>query len=466
MPLAFLSSLRAKRASLSRAHETFNVRLPSSRIIYMYRLLPLLLLSVLYAGIVQADAKLAADIEKDYRANLQALFLHFHQHPELSGKETQTAARLAQELRTLGLEVTERVGGTGVVAIARNGSGPTVLVRADMDGLPLEERSGLSYASKVKQLDPAGVERGVMHACGHDTHITALIGTARQLLARKSQWHGTIVFIAQPAEETISGAKAMLADGLYTRFPKPQYALAFHVDAQDELGKVNVSEDIAASSSDSIDIKVRGVGAHGAQPDKGIDPVLVASTIVVNLQSIVARNIDPLQGRVITVGSIHGGSKHNIIPEEVDLQLTVRADTPEVREQLLAGIRRVAEGTARTFGVPDKLLPVVASNGESTPPTRNDPATARRVKEAISKAIGPSKMSTKPREGMGAEDFAYFVTPESGVKGVYFNVGGTPAAEVKTAASHHSPLFKITPEPVIRTAVEAMTAATIALMGK
>lgn len=432
----------------------------------MYRLLTVLPGLILCSSLSLADSNLAADIERDYRANLQALFVHFHEHPELSGKETQTAARLAQELRALGLEVTEGVGGTGVVAVARNGSGPTVLVRADMDGLPLEERSGLPYASKVRQLDPGGVERGVMHACGHDTHITSLVGTARQLLARKSQWRGTIVFIGQPAEETISGAKAMMEDGLYTRFPKPQYALAFHVDAQEEAGKVDVPEDIAYSSSDSVDIKVRGVGAHGAAPNKGIDPVLVASSIVVNLQSIVSRSIDPLQPGVITVGSIHGGSKHNIIPEEVDLQLTVRADTPEVRQQLLDGIRRVAEGTARTFGVPDKLLPVVAPHGESTPPTRNDPATARRVKQAISKALGPSKMSTKPREGMGAEDFAYLVTPESGVKGVYFNVGGTPAAEVQTAPSHHSPLFKVTPEPVIRTAVEAMTVATIALMAK
>ena len=432
----------------------------------MRRVLPLLLVPALYSSLSLADGKLAGDVEKDYRANLQALFVHFHQNPELSGKETQTAARLSQELRALGLEVTENVGGTGVVAIVRNGPGPTVLLRADMDGLPLEERSGVPYASKARQLDASGVERGVMHACGHDTHITSLVGTARQLLARKSQWRGTIVFVGQPAEETISGAKAMMEDGLYTRFPKPQYALAFHVSAQDELGKIGVPENIAYSSSDSIDIKVRGVGTHGAAPHKGVDPILVASTMVVNLQSIVARSVDPLQPGVITVGAINGGTKHNIIPEEVDLQLTVRADTPEVREQLLAGIRRVAEGTARTLGVPEKLLPVVTSRGQSTAPTRNDPETARRLKAVIAKALGPSKMSTKPREGMGAEDFAYLITPDSGVKGVYFSVGGTPAAEMDTAPSHHSPLFKVTPEPVIRTAVEAMTVATLALMAK
>ena len=419
---------------------------------------------LLSAGLARAATPLESDIKRDYDANLQPLFVYFHQHPELSGLETRTAARLAKELRALGLDVTEGVGGTGVVAIARNGSGPTLLIRADMDGLPLEERSGLPYASTVRQTDKGGVERSVMHACGHDTHMTSLIGTARQLLARKAQWQGTIVFIGQPAEETISGAKAMIADGLYTRFPKPDYALAFHVDAQDEAGKVRVPENVAYSSSDSIDIKVRGVGAHGAAPNEGIDPVLVASTIVVSLQSVVSRNIDPLQPGVITVGSIHGGSKHNIIPEEVDLQLTVRSDSPEVREQLLAGIRRVTEGTARALGVPDDLLPIVTPNGESTPPTRNDPATAQRVAATISQALGADRMSHKPREGMGAEDFAYFVTPETGVKGVYFNVGGTPKAELASAASHHSPLFRITPEPVIRSAVEAMTVASMDLL--
>ena len=411
-----------------------------------------------------ADPKLTADVDKDYRANLEALFRYFHENPELSGKEVKTAARLARELRALGLEVTEGVGSTGLVAVVRNGSGPTILIRADMDGLPVEERSGWPYASKARQQDGEGIERPVMHACGHDTHMTALVGTARQLLARKQQWKGTIVFIGQPAEETISGAKAMIEDGLYTRFPKPEYALAFHVNAQDEAGKVGVTETIAYSSSDSIDIKVRGVGAHGASPHKGVDPVLVASSIVVNLQSIVARNIDPLQSGVVTVGSIHGGAKHNIIPEEVDLQLTVRADTPEVREQLLANIRRVAAGTAKALGVPDNLLPVVKPYGSSTPPTSNDPATARRVRAAIAKALGPERMSTKAREGMGAEDFAYFITPETGIKGVYFSVGGTPKDELATAASHHSPLFKITPEPAIRSAVEAMTAAAIDLL--
>ena len=432
------------------------------------RLLAVLTLGVaIVAGPAWADERLASDVERDYRANLEPLFLHFHQNPELSFKEMKTAARMAEELRRLGVAVTENVGSTGVVGVVRNGQGPTVLIRADMDGLPVQERSGLPYASKARQVDIDGIEQPVMHACGHDTHMTALIGTARQLMARKDQWRGTLVFIAQPAEERIGGAKRMLEDGLYTRFPKPDYALALHVNSLIEAGKVRMFETIAYSGSDSVNVKVRGVGAHGASPHKGIDPVLVASQIVVSLQSLVSRTLDPLEPGIITVGAIHGGTKHNIIPEEVDLQLTVRADTPETRKTLLDGIKRIAEGTARAHGVPETLLPVVQPlSGESTPPTANDPSTVRRVKAAIESAFGPERMSNRPREGMGAEDFAYFVAPEHGVKGVYFNVGGTPEAELAAAASHHSPLFKITPEPAIRSGVEAMTVAALELLGK
>lgn len=431
----------------------------------MKRLAAIALVGLLGAA-SPAPSPLRADIARDYSANLEKLFLHFHRNPELSYMETRTAARMAQELRGLGLQVTERVGGTGVVAVLRNGPGPTVLLRADMDGLPVQERSGLAYASVVKQADKEGVERPVMHACGHDTHITALVGTARQLIARKSQWSGTIVFVVQPAEERLGGAQAMIADGLYTRFPKPDYALAFHSDAQGLAGTVGVAEGIIASSSDSVDIKVRGVGAHGASPHRGVDPVLVASQIVVSLQSLVSRTIDPLAPGVVTVGSIHGGSKHNIIGEEVDLQLTVRADTPEVRQQLLDGIKRISEGTARAYGVPDNLLPIVTARRESTPPTVNDPETTRRVAAAVARELGADRISHQAREGMGAEDFAYFVAPEHGVKGVYMNVGGTPQAQLATAASHHSPLFKIEPEPVITTGVEAMTVATMELLKK
>jgi hippurate hydrolase len=411
------------------------------------------------------DRALHEAVAADYRVNLAGLFDHFHQNPELSGREVQTSARMAQELRALGYEVTTGVGGTGVVAILRNGAGPTVMLRADMDGLPLEERSGVPNPSHVRQTDMAGVEQPVMHACGHDVHITAMVGTARQLAARRARWHGTLVLIVQPAEETVSGARAMLADGLYTRFPKPDFAVAFHVAAEIEAGRIDIPETNVASSSDMVTIQVRGVGTHGAFPHLGIDPVLIASQIVVSLQSMVGRTISPLDGAVISVGSIHGGVKSNIIPERVDLALTVRADRPEVRRQLLDGIDRVARGTALAMGVPEDRLPVVTRSAtETTPATINDPATARRVRAAVGAAMGADALVDHPRRGMGAEDFAYFVTPDTGVKGVYFNVGGTPRDQLATAPGHHSPVFRITPEPAVTAGVEAMVTAAEALL--
>lgn len=410
---------------------------------------------------------LRESVAADYEARLSQLFIHFHENPELPNFEFETSKRLAAEIRALGYQVTEGVGGTGVVAVLENGEGPTILFRADMDGLPVKEDSGLSYASTVTQVDADGIEKPVMHACGHDVHITALVGTARQMIERRDQWSGTLVLIGQPAEERISGARGMLEDGLYERFPKPDYALAFHVSAGDPAGKIIVPQEVVASSSDSVDIIVHGVGAHGAAPHKGIDPVLVASQIVVTLQSIVSRTIAPLESGVITVGAIHGGSKHNIIGDRVDMQLTVRSDNPEVREQLLDGIDRVAAGVALSLGVPENLMPeVIRSPVETTPPTLNDPATAKRVLEAISDNMGESYIQTKVRQGMGAEDFAYLVQPETGVKGVYFSVGGTPEDELGDEPSHHSPFFKVQPEPSIKSGVEASVVAMMALFGE
>ena len=411
------------------------------------------------------DAGLKASVQQDYSDNLAALFDDFHRHPELSGLEVRTAGIIAAQLTALGYEVTPGVGGTGVVAVLRNGDGPTVLIRADMDGLPLQEATGLAYASTVHQVDSDGVEKPVMHACGHDVHITALIGTARQLMTRRGDWSGTLVLVAQPAEERIFGARAMVEDGLYTRFPKPDYALAFHVSAGVPAGRISVPLAIHSSSSDSVDIAVHGVGTHGAYPHLGVDPVLVASTIVVNLQSLRSRTVNPLEGAVVSVGAIHGGIKHNIISDRADLQLTVRADSPEVRTRLLDGIDRVARGTAIALGVPEDRMPtVVRSTVETTPPTVNDTPTATRVRAAIAGAMGEARMIDEPRGGMGAEDFAYFVTPESGVKGVYFDVGGTPVSELATAAGHHSPLFRIAPEPSVTAGVEAMVVAAESLM--
>ncbi|MEM6538223.1 MAG: amidohydrolase, partial [Pseudomonadota bacterium] len=399
----------------------------------------------------------------DYDTNLEPLFKYFHSNPELSFRETKTAARLAAELSALGYKVTQGVGETGVVAVLENGEGPTVMLRADMDGLPIEEQSGLEYASKVTQQDIDGVVKPVMHACGHDVHITSLVGAARQLAARKSEWSGTLVLIGQPAEERIDGARKMLEDGLYERFPKPDYALAFHVASNLPAGTIEIVDGLVSSSSDSVNISVYGVGAHGASPHNGLDPILISSHIVVALQSIVSRNINPLDPGVITVGSIHGGFKHNIIPDQVDLELTVRSNSPEVRAELLAGIERTVKGVAQGLGVPDEMLPLVEYGFESTPTVINDAPTAQRVRAAFKEQFGSENLVNPPPEGMGAEDFAYFVQPELGVKGVYFSVGGTPATELKTAAGHHSPFFKIVPRPSVTVGTTAMTKAAITL---
>jgi hippurate hydrolase len=429
-----------------------------------------LLITTAMAALLACSPALAQDglkaaVQSDYDMNLAALFDHFHRNPELSGLEVQTSARMAAELSALGYEVTTGVGGTGVVAVLKNGDGPTVMIRADMDGLPLSEQSGLANASTARQTDSDGIEKPVMHACGHDVHITALVGTARQMMARKANWAGTLVLIAQPAEERIVGARAMVEDGLYSRFPKPDYALAFHVSADLATGSLEVPLGITASSSDSIDIAVHGVGTHGAYPHLGIDPIVVASAIVMNLQTLPSRSINPLEGAIVTVGSFHGGIKHNIISDRVDLQLTVRSDNPETRTALLDGIDRVARGTALAMGVPeDKLPTVVRSPTENTPPTINDAATAQRVRDVLRTSLGAGTLTESPRTGMGAEDFAYFVTPESGVKGVYFSVGGTPADQLANAPGHHSPLFKIEPEASVTLGVEASVLAAEALM--
>ena len=414
-----------------------------------------------------AAEPLRAAIAADYAGKLADLFTHLHSNPELSHREFATAKLLAAELRELGYEVTEGVGETGIVAVLENGAGPTVMLRADMDGLPVEERSGLAYASTARQVDINGQAQPVMHACGHDVHMTALIGAAKQLAARTGDWSGTLVLIGQPAEERVSGARAMLADGLYERFPKPDYALAFHVGAEQASGTIKVPLGITYSSVDSVDMVVHGVGAHGASPHQGIDPVLVAAQIVVTLQSIVSRNLNPLEPSVITVGAIHGGTKHNIIGDRVDLQLTVRSDSVATRELLLDSIDRVADGVARSFGVPENLLPeVIRSKTETSPPIINDEPTARRIKDAFIAHFGDDIVVDPPRDGMAAEDFAFLVAPELGVKGVYFRVGGTPAAEVKTAPSHHSALFKIEPEPAIKAGVEAMVVGALTLFSE
>ncbi len=436
-------------------------------------LLSLLLLPALCSAspAASADDGLAEAVREDYREHLEPLFVHFHRNPELSFRESATAARLSEELRAAGVEVTEGVGGTGVVGMIENGEGPLVLVRADMDGLPIAEDSGLDYASVATQEDIDGVVKPVMHACGHDVHITALVGAARRLAALRDRWSGTVMLVGQPAEERIGGAKAMLEDGLYERFGVPDYALAFHVSAGEPAGKVALESGLIASSSDSVDITVHGVGAHGASPHRGKDPIYIASQIVVALQGLVSRELGPLEPGVVTVGSFHGGFKHNIIPDAVELQITVRADSEETRAKLLAGIERVAHGVARAAGLPEELYPEVVHGFESTPTTSNDPELVERIRAVFLEAFGEAGMFEDVRQGMGAEDFAYFVQTPEAVPGAYFSVGGTLQAELDAeeqggppVPSHHSPFFRIEPEPAVTTGVEAMTRAVLELL--
>jgi len=429
------------------------------------------ILLVLCVSPLIAGQELAEAVAKDYDESLAELFVWFHSHPELSFREYETAARLAEELRTAGVEVTEGVGGTGVVGILRNGDGPLVMVRADMDGLPILEDTGLAYSSTITQVDITGIEQPVMHACGHDVHVTSMIGTAKQLVAMRKNWAGTVMFVGQPAEERVGGARAMIEDGLYDRFGVPDYGLAFHVSAGEPAGKVMIAGGLIASSADSVDVTVYGVGAHGASPHKGKDPVYIAAQIVVALQSLVSRELAPLEPGVVTVGSIHGGSKHNIIPDEVKLQLTVRADSQEAREKLLSGIERIAVGVGRTAGMPEDLLPKVEVT-EGTPPTVNDDELAARIHAAFVRDLGKEAVYEQAREGMGAEDFAFFVMTEDEVPGAYFSVGGTSQADLDAdeaggpaVPSHHSPFFKIEPEPSVTMGVEAMTVAVLELLG-
>ncbi len=412
------------------------------------------------------------DIANDYQQHLAPLWDHFHRNPELSLMETKTAKKLANELSEAGFKVTENVGGTGIVALMKNGDGPMVMVRADMDGLPVVEQSGLSNASTVKMKDWNGEMVGVMHACGHDVHITSLVGTARYMAENKDKWSGTLMLIGQPAEERGPGASAMMADNLWQRFGQPDYAFAFHVSANTEAGKIVVDEGSPYAGADTVDITVHGIGAHGASPHQGKDPIVIGAQIVNNLQTIISRELAPRYAGVITVGAFHAGTKHNIISDQAKLQLTVRSLTPEVREQLLSAIKRIAIGTARTAGMPEDKLPEVVVSEFSFPPTFNDQKLAKRLKTVLSDKMGSETLLEPAETGMGAEDFGFFTT-EPYIPSVYFKVGGTPKADFERAAaggaavpSHHSPQFKVSPEPAVKAGVEATVHALLDVMAK
>jgi len=416
----------------------------------------------------QAD-DLRDDLAQDM-PDLIALYQDLHANPELSFQEYQTAAKLAEHARELGFEVTEGVGKTGVVAVMRNGEGPTVMLRADMDGLPVVEQTGLPFASKQTGIPASGIETGIMHACGHDTHMAAWVGAAQLLAERKDNWQGTLVMILQPAEELGEGALAMLEDGLYTRFPKPEYILAFHDAAQAPAGFIGYSKGYALANVDSVDISVPGVGGHGAYPHTTKDPIVVASSIVMRLQTLVSRESNPLDPAVITVGSFHAGAKHNIIPDEAKLQLTVRSYSDDSRKLLLDGIERIAIAEAQAAGMSDDKLPKVTVQEPYTPSTYNNPDFTDQVMSGLIKRF-PNQVFEVPSV-MGGEDFGQFrrADPDN-VKSLIFWVGGVPQDRYEAAqrgevelVSLHSPFWAPDAVAVIATATEAMAAATLKLM--
>ncbi len=433
----------------------------------------LTLAALLLTATPAGATELADAIQQDYDDYLWPLFDYFHRNPELSLVEVETAKRMAEELRAAGFEVTENVGGTGVVAIMDNGPGPFVMMRADMDGLPVEEKSGLENASVKQQTDPiTGNTVYTMHACGHDVHITSLVGTARQMAARREQWSGKLMLLVQPAEERVLGAQMMKDDDLWQRFGKPEYAFAFHVSSENVAGKMNVSEGSPYAGADTVDIIIHGVGAHGASPHAGKDPIVLGSQIVLALQTLVSRELSPREAGVVTVGSFHSGTKHNIISDRAQLQLTVRNTNEETRRVLLEGIQRIAVNMGRVAGLPDDKLPEVIVSKESVPPTTNTAELARRLKAAWNEQIGTDAVIENPTRGMGAEDFPIF-TVDPDIPSVYWAIGGTPKADFDRAAaggppvpSHHSPLFRIAPEPSVTRGVESTVVALLEMMPK
>jgi amidohydrolase len=441
----------------------------------------LLIFSFTFLLAVDAQAQQSLDVMIDRElASLVATYKTLHAAPELSHHEEKTSAFFANQLRSLGFTVTERIGryenpdwtSYGVVAVMKNGAGPTVLLRTELDALPVDEKTGLLYASKVKTKNEAGQDVSVMHACGHDIHITNMLGTAKMLSQLKDKWSGTLVLIGQPAEEVVDGARAVLRDGLYERFPKPDYVIALHDAADLEAGKVGYTAGYALASATSVDIKIRGLGGHGAKPDTTKDPIVVAAEVILALQTIVSRENSPLDPVVVTVGSIHGGTKHNIIPDEVDLQLTVRAYREEVRKKVLASIERITKGIAISAGIPEDRAPIVKfSETQYTPATFNDPKLTARLAAAFVTALGQGNVVELPPVMM-SEDFGYLSLDQK-IPATMFTLGAVDPAKVKQSKetgtplpSLHSALFAPLPEPTLRTGIKAMTSAVLELMKK
>jgi amidohydrolase len=412
-------------------------------------------LVVTASGAARAADGIETEVDAVY-AQSEALYLDLHQHPELSSHELQTAAKLAGGLRELGYEVTTGIGGTGVLGMLKNGDGPVVMLRTELDALPVEEMTGLAYASTVRTKDDSGTDVGVMHACGHDIHMASWMGTARIMASTRNRWRGTLMLIGQPAEETISGAAKMLADGLFTRFPKPQYALAVHDDPRSPAGLVGFHAGPILSNADSLRITIYGAGGHGARPETTIDPIVIAARTVLSLQTIVAREVSPFDPAVVTVGAIHAGTKNNIIPSEATLLLTVRTLTEPMRQRVLTAIERIVKAEAAGAGAPREPL---IENYEKTDALVNHPALTERVVAALKRELGAGRVTDQPPE-MASEDFAEF--DKAGVPTLMLRVGATPQATFDAALksgatlpSLHSPLFAPDRDKTIRAAVAA-----------
>ena len=438
------------------------------------RLFALLLALATLPAAAQAPRDLAPSVDRQLPA-LTETYKHLHRAPELSHHEEKTSALLAAELRKLGYTVTERVGkyedgsqAYGIVAILQNGTGPRLLIRSDMDALPVEEKTGLDYASTFRSTNAQGQDVGVMHACGHDIHMTVLLGTARELAERKSQWHGTVMLIGQPSEETIDGARAMLADNLYERFGRPDFIVSEHDSNDVDAGSISLKGGPLLASSTGINVTIRGIGGHGSRPEVGKDPIVLSAEFILVAQTIVSRQIDPQQPAVLSVGFIHGGTKNNIIPDQVELGMTLRTYSSALRENILADIRRTADGLASAYGIPADRMPIVKV-AESTPATLNDSSLAERLRKSATVALGPDHVE-EAKAVMGSEDVGLF-TLEGKIPGVMFWLGAADPAKLAESRksgvalpSPHSALFAPVYAPAIKTGVTAMTAMALDLL--
>ena len=422
--------------------------------------------------VASAQAEPLRDAIASDLPSLMTIYRDLHANPELSFQEIATSAKLAVEARRLGFTVTTNVGGYGVVAILKNGKGPTLMIRADMDGLPVEEQTGLPFASKVRATGIEGIESGVMHACGHDTHMTSWIGTARRMSAMKDKWSGTLVMIGQPAEERNGGARKMLDAGLYTRFPKPDVALAFHDSAGLPAGVIGYTNGYALANVDTVDVTIKGVGGHGAYPHTTKDPIVLAARIVGAFQTLVSREIDPIESAVVTVGAFHSGAKHNIISDKAELLITVRSYKADVRKHLLDGIARIARGEAIAAGIPEDRMPVVRVMDEFTPATFNTNKITTRIAALFESRFGKARTQAIPPT-MGGEDFSEFWLADKSIESMIFWVGGVPQAQWDATkgdpaklSSLHSPYWAPDAQAVIATATEALTSAALDILAK